>query len=594
MRKFNNTKTSLNREQAGIYISVQQSDRNLKEDKMIKKTFLYAALLAVSLTMVSTGCGDTSSDTTTDDSSATTIDLNENVTVITGSVVAAPVSSGSVIAKTSAGVTIAGPATTSSDGTYSLEIPDTSLSEEFYIESTGGTYEDEATSTADVEAGTLKLYFAADSLTAGSTDSVAYLRPSTTIIAGLIEEGETKDAAEAAFETAFGYIPDYTVAPADATLDSETATDAEKLAGLRAASFSQLTADLGIEPGNQFELLTALRTDLADGLLDGQDADGAEISTATNGVKLNANIQNSFANSFNNFHDGDKNQTGLASDEIGSFPFATTELTDTYKVEYVKGTKAASNGKTEFQLVITTIADGTAATGLIPTIAPMMNMTSHSHATPVHSITESSTAGTYDCIIYYVMASKMMDGTSMGFWDLKISIGTEEAHFFPPVMMAMGDTTLAKLKSSTDKIAGMADTAENRTYFVFNDTLVSMTSTYTFNIFLAAKASMMSFPAVSDGTVLQDETPTDWTVSPLLLEASTDGTTWVTMTAGTDTGEWTAAGLTGLTDGTEGTIYVKLTINGTQYTTDGETAVGDGTNDYATFTVTPGSSGMSM
>jgi len=562
---------------------------------MIKKTFLYAAFFAVSLTLVSTGCGDTTEDTT-GDSSATTLELNESVesvTTITGSVVAAPVASGSVIAKTSAGVTIAGPATTSADGTYSLDIPDTSLSEEFYIESTGGTYEDEATSTADVEAGTLKLYFSANSLTAGSTDSVAYLRPSTTIIAGLIEEGETKDAAEAAFETAFGYIPDYTVAPADATLDSDTATEAEKLAGLRAASFSQLTADLGIEPGNQFELLTALKKDLGDGSLDGQDADGAEITTATNGVKLEANIQNSFTTSFNNFHDGDKNRTGLGADEIGSFPFATTELTDTYTIEYVKGTKAASNGKTEFQLIITTTADGTAATGLTPTIAPMMNMTSHSHATPVHSITESSTAGTYDCVIYYVMASKMMDGTSMGFWDLKVSIGTEEAHFFPPVMMAMGDTTLAKLKSSTDKIAGMMDgSADNRTYFVFNDSLMSMTSTYTFKIFLAAKASMMSFPAVTDGTVLQDEDAADWTASPVLLEASTDGTTWVTMTAGTNTGEWTAAGLTGLTDGTEGTIYVKLTINGTQYTTDGETAAGDGTNDYATFTLTPG--GMSM
>ena len=71
-------------------------------------------------------------------------------TTISGSVVAAPVSGASVLVKDSAGNTVAGPVTTGSDGGYSVNIPNSSLSGVLIFESTGGTYTDEATSLGGV------------------------------------------------------------------------------------------------------------------------------------------------------------------------------------------------------------------------------------------------------------------------------------------------------------------------------------------------------------------------------------------------------------------------------------------------------------
>jgi hypothetical protein len=263
-----------------------------------------------------------------------------------------------------------------------------------------------------------------------------------------------------------------------------------------------------------------------------------------------------------------------------------------YTVEYVEGSSAAE-GKTEFRLKVTNKSDGSGATGLTIDIDAMMTMESRSHSNPKATVTESSTDGTYDCVIYYVMASEMTDGTPMGTWTLTVTIDGEATEFTPAVVMAMGDTTLAKLKSSADKIAGMADMAETRTYFLFKDSLMTMNSAYTFKIFLAAKAGMMSYPAISDAPTLADENETEWKPT-VQLHASTDGSTWIAMTDD-GLGDWSVDGLTGMTSGTQSNIYIKLTINGTQYTTDGATAAGDGTNDYATFKITPGgSSGMGM
>jgi hypothetical protein len=273
---------------------------------------------------------------------------------------------------------------------------------------------------------------------------------------------------------------------------------------------------------------------------------------------------------------------------------AAEEAETGYTVEYVEGNSAASEGKTEFQLKVTNKSDGSTATGLTIDINAMMVMENYSHPTPKATVTESSTAGSYDCVIYYVMASEMMDGTSMGTWTLTVTIDGEATEFTPAVKMAMGDTAIAKLKSTADKIAGMTEgMAETRTYYLFTDDHMLMGSVCMFQLFLATKASMMSFPAVTASSMLTDDTGTEWNPA-VELHASTNGTNWLAM-SDDGLGDWSVDGLTGMENGTQGNIYIKLTIDGVQYTTDGVAAAGDGTNDYATFKITPGgSSGMSM
>jgi hypothetical protein len=152
--------------------------------------------------------------------------------------------------------------------------------------------------------------------------------------------------------------------------------------------------------------------------------------------------------------------------------------------------------------------------------------------------------------------------------------------------MGMGSTTVrATLKGQSDMIGSMMSSSK-RTYYLFKDGLASG-ATSTFNLFIAAQESMMSFPAIStlSTTTLHNESGAPWTVNSVTVLASTDGSTWTSPAAETATGHWSLSGLTGLVSGQTGTIYIKLNVNAEDKTTDGNTV--SGANGYAVFTVTP-------
>jgi hypothetical protein len=253
-----------------------------------------------------------------------------------------------------------------------------------------------------------------------------------------------------------------------------------------------------------------------------------------------------------------------------------------YKVEYLPGTgmNAPVQGKTAFQLKITKQSDGSAATGLNPSLTLMMHMTNgDSHATPIDSVKESSTPGTYDCTVYYLMAS----GPTMGTWDMNITVGGETTTFHPDVAMAMGSETVrTTLYGSDDIVTAMSGTTYNK-YYIFRDGMISA-SMPTLKLFLShSENMMMDFTSVSVGSVLSNPTAA---VISMTVQASLDGgSTWV---AGADdaNGHWSISGLMGLVSGQTTTIYVKVTVNGQDKTTNG--AAPSSTNAYATFLVTPG------
>jgi len=204
------------------------------------------------------------------------------------------------------------------------------------------------------------------------------------------------------------------------------------------------------------------------------------------------------------------------------------------------------------------------------------------HSAPVDTVVESSTPGTYNCSVYYLMAS----GTGMGIWQLNVMIGMEAATFYPPVAMSMGTTSRATLKGVADVIGStMGMGTSSRTYYLFNDgSTFGMTST--FKLFIAAvdDSMMMKFPAVYSGSTLHDAMNMAWVVNAATssVQVSPDsGSTWVVATDNGG-GHWSATGLSGLASG--GTARVKITINGEQKTSDG-TASG---LNYATFTIVAG------
>ncbi len=421
-------------------------------------------------------------------------------------------------------------------------------------------------------------YIPGGSLGAGSAVN---LDPSSTIIYHMVtKHGKTLSDAETIFTAAFGYAPDTSVTPKNAPSSGDDV--AERLAGLRAIAFSQLTKDLGLAPVRQFSLLAAMARDLADGVLDGMN-DGVQVEIIP-GVSMPEDIQNMFELALTGLLTNTTvNLTGLTPDQIGHLPFGKVALTDSYRVEYVPGMMPAAAGMTTFNIVITDLSDGSPATGLAVSLMPMMHMATMGHSSPVGAVVEDSAhPGTYKCAVYYLMADEM-SGTSTGYWDLKVLIGGmmgETATFFPRVGMTMGTTTVrATLKGQSDTIAGMMG-PEKRSYYIFYKGV----TTTSFSFFIAAKESMMSFPAVSKGTVLHDASGAAWTVDPIAVSVSTDGTTWVKATD-REKGNWTVSGLSGLSSGQTGTIFVKVIVNGEKKTIDG-TSTG-GANGYAAFTVTP-------
>lgn len=523
-------------------------------------------LAAVALLLLVSACGNSSSDTSASTGS----------TPISGSISAAPVAGASVVVKNAGDITIAGPVNTGNDSTYTINIPTSAFNTDFRLVATGGTYADEATGITTT-AGTLAAYISAGSFTGGTTINVT---PSSTIVYNMITAGSrTFGEAETIFNSGFGFTPDISVASMN-TPSSSGASAAQRLAALRNAAFSRLTSDLGLTPDKQTDLLTGIAQDLVD---DGKLNGSTGSVGATN---IPEDIQNKFEHALvTMLSDTAHNLTGLTSDQIGSLPFGQVILTNTYRVQYIPGMMAATQGKTTFKLKFTKRSDGSPATGLALSLMPMMHMASMGHSTPVDTIVEEGTSGIYDCTAYYLMAS----GPGMGYWSLNVMISTgmgmgssETAIFYPAVSMAMGSDTVRAMPYGPDDIVTSMSGTQTNKYFLFRDGVVSA-ATPTLKLFIAHGEMMnMTFKPVTNGTVLSSPTGT---ITSVTVQASTDKSTWVngTNSAG---GHWSLTGLTGLVSGQTATIYVKLNVNGQDKTTDGNPD--SGANAYSTFLVTPG------
>jgi hypothetical protein len=479
---------------------------------------------------------------------------------ITGSVYAAPVAGATVVVLNSSGTTtIAGPVKTLSDGTYSVSIPTALLASDLIFSSNSGTYTDEATGI-QTPAGTMAAYVEADTLTAGSKVT---LDPSSTISHELMTaHGKTAAAAKTAFGNGFGFMPDASVVPELCTSPLSGTNAAPRLRGLVAAALSQLTQDLGLAPEQQFDLFAALAEDISDGKLDGMNG-VSPVTVPGTAVVVPTNILTRYYQAVDNA--------------------SRTTFTSTYKVEYLPGMMAAAQGKTTFKIKITKRSDSSAAPGLTLSLMPMMHMLTMNHATPVDNIVDNGD-GTYSCTVYYLMPS-VMSGMAMGCWELKVMIGSgmtgEATTFYPNVGMAMGDTVSASLYGPSD-IINVTTGTDNRKYYLFKESIISA-ATPTLNLYIAHDEGMkMSFKPAFNGAILSDP---NGTITSMSVRASTDKINWSTSNVDNANGHWSLSGISGLASGVTTTIYVELIVNTEQKTTSG--AAPSGTNDYASFQVTP-------
>ena len=439
------------------------------------------------------------------------------------------------------------------------------MANDLIISSTSGTFSDETTGNP-APAGKLAAYVEGGTLTTGSA---VHLDPASTIIHSLITTTSgtavAGTAAKTYFKNAFGYTPDSSIAPVVPSTPLTVSNSEQRRAGLFAAAVSQIAFDLGVD---QFDLISAIADDLLDAKLDGKNG--------------STGLSNMPSNPLTTF--------GKAMDKASQISYSNN-----YKIEYVPGAKTVK-GKTTFQIKVSGRNDGVAATGLASSLAlnPVMHMSADkSHAAPVDSCTEDAVLGTYNCAIYYLMATSMNGTTSSGYWEMEVKIGNpDSAYFYPFVSMPMDSTeTVNKtMWGPSDIISGMTGT-DTRKYYLFRDGAISApTPTTTLNLFIAHDEGMMEvFKAVSVGTVLSSPTGA---VDPMTVYASTDADpdpnikTWLpAMDNGS--GHWSVPDVPGLASGVTGTVYVKLSINGETKTTDGLASNPTGTNTYAAFTVKP-------
>ncbi len=536
------------------------------------------ALIPVMAVALLSGCVSDSDD---NDGAA-----NEDVSTVSGSVFAAPVAGAACNILDSVGDVVAGPFVTGSDGQYSADIDDQFLNQILSVECSGGSYTDEATDELVSDAGMLAAYVAAGGLVGGGQ---VHATPSSTIIHSMVTEHDMSLAdAREAFNAAFGFTPDNSIAPHDATVvPSDTVPEDQLLAGVQAAAFSEMTKNLGLTPAEQFSMLKGLAGDMAYGEMDGVGSTGP-VLIGDNNLQLPVDANNRFAHALASFNSGAKNKSGLPSTQLGSVPFSPVATSETYRVEY-SSMMGATVGKSDFTLNIKDHS-GSSVIDQTVSVLPTMYMADKSHSAP-HLPCISSDDGTYDCSIYYLMPSKM-NGATHGYWAVEVSVGDEKVYFYPDVMMKMGtDTVKTKLMGQAgDQIAGMmgADPSA-RNYLLFNNGLKEAGNGYAISLFIAAKESMDSFPALVVGSTFN----ATFTVNNVLVEVSQDaGTTWLAMSSD-GAGEWSLV-LADLVANTPVDLNVRLTVNGEQKTTNGEIEAADGSNGYVTFTVTPPSAALMM
>lgn len=554
----------------------------------MNKSILFNLGLILSALIIN-GCGSSSGD-------------SPGASTITGSVFASHVNGAEVTVYDTDGNIVAGPVTTDPDGSFSLKV---SGRRDLIFESTGGTFNDEATSIDGVAAGTLAAY-----VSAGTLGSSIHLTPGSTIVKDLVvTHGKTIVEAETAFQAAFAYTPDVSVKPVDVTLANATSFTAEQqLEGLRAATFSQLSKEFGAtsNPEVQFEMFIAIAEDLSDTMFDGLNG-GLSVSywnpVSMQDVDLPEDASRHFVNALLNFRADGNDLSNLSEADLGTLPFSNVAFTNVsgYRV-YIEGIMTPSAGRAVFDFSVET-PSGVAAPGLSVSLLPMMHMSGMKHGSPVESCAETGTPGTYSCVIYYSMGNVMMDGSSMGFWEIELTIDdVDTTYFYPTVAMDMsGDTVYSTLiADNTDMIAGMdmghgmCCLPEYRSYQIYNDgiTVDMMDGSYTLDLFIAAETMLMTkYAPLFIGTTLTNSDEVDWIVTNngtdtiTTVEVSINGTDWFTATDAGN-GHWTTAGLT-LMDGMPNELQVKLTVNNVVKQTAGGA-------DYATITVTPGGGGMDM
>ena len=208
------------------------------------------------------------------------------------------------------------------------------------------------------------------------------------------------------------------------------------------------------------------------------------------------------------------------------------------------------------------------------------------HGTPFSSNSgELNEDGQFNTTAYFLMPSVMGD-MAMGDWSIEVAFEGESKTFDINVDMATSD--VKKLIDNEDQIPKMTMDMnsmemdaqmemENRWYYLFERTRMVMDNMNSFEVFIAAREDMLTYPAVALGTTLNEGvmgaalsiTNVNVEMCNAINDCAPQSVNWVSAAAVAEQpGVYKAMGL-GLVGDDSDEVEVRLTVNDSLKTSDG-------------------------
>lgn len=209
------------------------------------------------------------------------------------------------------------------------------------------------------------------------------------------------------------------------------------------------------------------------------------------------------------------------------------------------------------------------------------------HGTPFSSNTGSlNEEGEFNTTAYFLMPSAMGD-MAMGDWSIEVAFEGERKTFDINVNMSTSD--VKKLIDNEDQIPKMTmdmssmevDSQmemENRWYYLFERKRMVMNNMNSFEVFIAAREDMLTYPAVAVGTTFNEGvmgaalsiTNVSVEMCNAINECAPQSVNWVSAEAVAEqAGVYKAMGL-GLIGDNSDEVEVRLTVNDSVKTNDGK------------------------
>ncbi len=212
--------------------------------------------------------------------------------------------------------------------------------------------------------------------------------------------------------------------------------------------------------------------------------------------------------------------------------------------------------------------DGQSLQGQAITLSPLMVMANGiEHGTPFeNSMGTLDESGSFTGTAYFLMPSNMPSGDPMGDWSITVSFDTKSEII--PITVDMMSSDVKTLKGSdSDQVMSMSGGTTDRTYYLYNRDrhINSAMNMNMFEVYVAARETMMDYQAIADGNVLNAGSMHELTINNVLVKMCTSEcdleTNWITATAKDNhPGIYQGMGL-GLTGDGSDMVMVRLTVN---------------------------------